>query len=157
MPGWLWWLLPTLFGVGAALTLDEFALWLDLKAVYWSAEGRRSVDAVIVASTILGIIALGGRFWVTVIREATPTGTGIILAYHLLCLVTAVLCLLKGRLVLAALALLLWPVGLWGALRLAHPRSLWARRRYDERKMARAEARDGQLRRVVERRARGGG
>jgi hypothetical protein len=157
LPDWLWWLLPTLFGIGAALTLDEFALWLDLKDVYWSAEGRRSVDAVIVAATILGIIALGARFWVTVIREATPTGTGIILAYHVLCLASAAVCVVKGRYVLAALALLLWPIGLWGALRLAHPRSLWAHRRYDPATMARAEAREGELRRAVERRARRGG
>ncbi|HYL08743.1 MAG TPA: hypothetical protein VEU76_09340, partial [Candidatus Udaeobacter sp.] len=34
------------FGVGAALTLDEFALWLNLKDVYWENAGRASVDAV---------------------------------------------------------------------------------------------------------------
>ena len=33
------------FGVGAALTLDEFALWLNLRDVYWSQEGRSSIDA----------------------------------------------------------------------------------------------------------------
>src|SRR2546421_6232369 len=33
------------FAVGAALTLDEFALWLHLNDVYWSDQGRVSVDA----------------------------------------------------------------------------------------------------------------
>jgi hypothetical protein len=51
-----------LFGVGAALTLDEFALWLHLKDVYWQKEGRRSIDAVVVAASIGGIAVLGLGF-----------------------------------------------------------------------------------------------
>src|SRR6184192_3863116 len=47
------------FGVGAGLTLDEFALWLHLEDVYWAEEGRRSVDAVIVATIIAGALILG--------------------------------------------------------------------------------------------------
>jgi hypothetical protein len=31
--------LAALYGIGAALTLDEFALWLNLRDVYWSARG----------------------------------------------------------------------------------------------------------------------
>lgn len=42
-----------LFGVGAALTIDEFALWLYLRDVYWERQGRDSVDAVIVVATLL--------------------------------------------------------------------------------------------------------
>ena len=47
-----------LFGIGAALTIDEFALWLFLKDVYWEKQGRLSVDAVIVTTVllILGLI-----------------------------------------------------------------------------------------------------
>src|SRR5258708_29579084 len=44
--------LAAVFGVGAALTLDEFALWLHLNDVYWADEGRKSVDAVIVAAGV---------------------------------------------------------------------------------------------------------
>lgn len=55
--------LALLFGVGAALTLDEFALWLHLEDVYWAKEGRRSVDAVIVTAVILGLFVLGQPFW----------------------------------------------------------------------------------------------
>src|SRR4051812_26867790 len=39
-------ILAILFGVGAGLTLDEFALFLHLEDVYWAEQGRRSVDAV---------------------------------------------------------------------------------------------------------------
>ncbi|MGI8484754.1 MAG: hypothetical protein ACR2OU_10885 [Thermomicrobiales bacterium] len=55
--------LAVLFGIGAALTLDEFALWLHLEDVYWAREGRESVDAVIIAATIVGIGVLGVQFW----------------------------------------------------------------------------------------------
>jgi hypothetical protein len=46
-------LMSILYGVGAALTLDEFALWLNLKDVYWSPEGRSSIDAVILFGALL--------------------------------------------------------------------------------------------------------
>src|ERR1700680_3936256 len=46
-------LISILYGVGAALTLDEFALWLNLKDVYWSPEGRSSIDAVILFGALL--------------------------------------------------------------------------------------------------------
>lgn len=51
------------FGIGAALTLDEFALWLHLEDVYWSREGRWSVDVVIIVAVVLGLIMLGAPFW----------------------------------------------------------------------------------------------
>ena len=66
-PWWLWWLIPTAFGVGAALVLDEFALWLHLRDVYWTEEGRRSIDAVIVATVLITMAALGAPFWGRVI------------------------------------------------------------------------------------------
>lgn len=47
----------TAFGIGAALTLDEFSLWLFLQNVYWAKQGRDSVDAIITV-TILLIISL---------------------------------------------------------------------------------------------------
>lgn len=45
-----------LFGIGAALVIDEFALWLYFKDVYWEKQGRASVDAIIYAVIILTII-----------------------------------------------------------------------------------------------------
>ena len=55
--------LAVLFGVGAALTLDEFALWLHLEDVYWAKEGRASVDAVIITAVIFGLVVTGLPFW----------------------------------------------------------------------------------------------
>src|SRR6202047_1840691 len=52
-------LMSILFGVGAALTLDEFALWLNLRDVYWSREGRASIDAVILFGALLAASAWG--------------------------------------------------------------------------------------------------
>jgi hypothetical protein len=49
--------------VGAALTLDEFALWIHLRDVYWEREGRRSIDAVIVAASLGGLVLIGSEFW----------------------------------------------------------------------------------------------
>src|SRR5436190_20755029 len=52
-------ILAVLFGIGCGLTLDEFALWLHLDDVYWTKEGRSSVDAVIVAAIIGGLVVSG--------------------------------------------------------------------------------------------------
>jgi hypothetical protein len=52
-------LLSILYGVGAALTLDEFALWLNLKDVYWSPQGRSSIDAVVLFGAFLAVSAWG--------------------------------------------------------------------------------------------------
>src|SRR5580692_6358717 len=52
-------LMSILYGVGAALTLDEFALWLNLRDVYWSPEGRTSIDAIILFGALLAVGAWG--------------------------------------------------------------------------------------------------
>ena len=52
------------YGVGAALTLDEFALWLDLEPeAYWSDTGRLSIDAVILFGSLLAVGAGGAPFF----------------------------------------------------------------------------------------------
>src|SRR4051794_6894866 len=48
-----------LFGCGAALILDEFALVLHLRDVYWSEQGRTSVDAVFLAVAVFGLLLVG--------------------------------------------------------------------------------------------------
>jgi hypothetical protein len=50
------------FGVGAALTLDEFALWLNLQDVYWAQQGRVSIDAVVIFASALMVGIWGGPF-----------------------------------------------------------------------------------------------
>lgn len=56
-------LFSILYGVGAALTLDEFALWLNLQDVYWAREGRESIDAVILFGALLAAGAWGAPLW----------------------------------------------------------------------------------------------
>ncbi|HET9309422.1 MAG TPA: hypothetical protein VFO46_25630 [Candidatus Sulfotelmatobacter sp.] len=56
-------LMSILYGVGAALTLDEFALWLNLRDVYWAREGRSSIDAVILFGALLAAGAWGAPLW----------------------------------------------------------------------------------------------
>jgi hypothetical protein len=51
-----------LFGVASALTLDEFALWLTFRDVYWEREGRLSIDAVVLFGSLLSITMWGGPF-----------------------------------------------------------------------------------------------
>ncbi len=67
--------LAVVYGVALALTLDEFALWLRLADVYWSPEGRESVEAVAVAASVLALMAVGEPFWRAVVREIWP-GSG---------------------------------------------------------------------------------
>jgi hypothetical protein len=43
-----------IYGAGLALIVDEFALLLDLKDVYWAKQGRISVDLGIGASALAG-------------------------------------------------------------------------------------------------------
>lgn len=57
------------FGVASALTLDEFALWLDLQDVYWAKQGRRSVDAAMLFGGVLSIGLWGRPVFSALIRE----------------------------------------------------------------------------------------
>ena len=52
-----------LFGIGAALVLDEFALILNFTDVYWAPQGRESIDAVVIFAAVLIVVAFGGNFW----------------------------------------------------------------------------------------------
>src|SRR6201999_3406721 len=47
------------FGVGAGLTIDEFALWYRLEDVYWAEQGRSSIDATVIAAALIGMIVIG--------------------------------------------------------------------------------------------------
>ena len=70
-------IMALMYGVGAALTLDEFALWLNLRDVYWERAGRASIDAVLLFGSLLTIGVLGGRFFHAIAREALkPLGRG---------------------------------------------------------------------------------
>jgi hypothetical protein len=131
-----------LFGVGMGLALDEFALWLDLKDVYWSEKGRKSIDAVIVAATITGMVLVGYAAWIDVATEVEDAVFAIVGAFGLLAILFALVNLAKEKFVMALFGLFVVPVGLVGAFRLGRPHSLWARLFYrSERKKERARER----------------
>ena len=54
------------FGIGMGLTMDEFALWLNLEDVYWQEKGPQSIDAVMITAALLAIALLGLQFWIDV-------------------------------------------------------------------------------------------
>jgi hypothetical protein len=64
------------FGIGAGLTLDEFALWLNLRDVYWTQEGRRSIDAVIVVAILSGMVLVGISAWIDLATAVTDAVIG---------------------------------------------------------------------------------
>jgi hypothetical protein len=67
-------LLSIAYGIGAALTLDEFALWLNLDAMaYWSRQGRESIDAVILFGSLLAITTWGAPLWRRLFRRQAIT------------------------------------------------------------------------------------
>ena|SRR5579875_2754089 len=66
---WIGQLTSMLYGVAAALTLDEFALWLNLKDVYWQRQGRESYEALALFGGILSIGIFGGPFFREILHE----------------------------------------------------------------------------------------
>jgi len=68
-------LLALSYGVGAALTLDEFALWLNLDAMaYWSRQGRESIDAIVLFGALLSIGAWGAPLFRRLAQLRTKAG-----------------------------------------------------------------------------------
>jgi hypothetical protein len=120
-------IIAVLFGIGTGLTLDEFALWLNLEDVYWSQKGRRSIDAVIVAATATGMVLVGFSAWIDV---ATTVEEGVFAAvgfFGFAAIATAFINLAKEKFGMALLSLAIPIVGAVGALRLGRPTSPWAR------------------------------
>jgi lysyl-tRNA synthetase class 2 len=147
LPQGLWLQLSALlFGAGVALTLDEFALILRLQDVYWTSEGRLSVDAVIVAVCAGTLLALGASplSSATVTSATGGSGAAVVAGIVVVDLLFAVICLLKGKLWTGFFGLFIPLVGLIGALRIARPGSPWARRRYEDnpKKLAKAQRRE---------------
>jgi lysyl-tRNA synthetase class 2 len=129
------------FGIGTGLTLDEFALWLNLKDVYWSEKGRRSIDAVIAAGSISGIVLVGFHAWLDVgtdVADGVVAGVG---ALGLIAIAVALVNAAKEKFGMALVSIIVWPLGLIGAARLARPHSLWAHFFYSDEKRERAAQR----------------
>jgi len=129
-----------LVGVGSSLVLDEFALILHLQDVYWSNEGRISVEMVSLAVGALGLVLVG----LNPFSVDASVGGNQVLATVLVLAVNVpaiVVCVDKGKFKLALFGAFIPFVALLGAVRLARPHSRWARRRYQAAKAAKAAER----------------
>jgi hypothetical protein len=140
--------LAGVFGVGVGLTLDEFALWLYLDDVYWTEEGRSSVDAVVFAAIIGGAIIVG-----FVPLDASGASIVSIVASVVITLGICAIVALKGKISSAVIGMFIPPVAWVAAIRLARPGSWWAKRRYasGSSKLDKAIARKGRHDRRVRR------
>jgi hypothetical protein len=130
------------FGVGAGLTIDEFALWVYLDDVYWAEEGRKSIDATVIAAAGMLLVLLG--FTPLTIEDGSIEAVlgSFLSAAIVFALVAA--CFLKGRALHGFVGFFVFPIAIYGACRLGKPDSAWAHRRYGERrpkKQGRSEAR----------------
>jgi hypothetical protein len=132
-------LLSVGFGIGAAFVLDEFALSVHLRDVYWTPEGRHSIEVSIIW-TLLGLLLLTGVSPFG-IHDQTEVPRLIGFAVVIVNIVFSILTCLKGKLTLGLLSIFLPPVGLVASYRLARPGSIWAQLFYGPAKLIRADRR----------------
>ncbi|WP_326669640.1 hypothetical protein [Streptomyces sp. NBC_01257] len=129
------------FGMGAGLVLDEFALILHMDDVYWTEQGRQSVEVVILTAALV-LLVLGGfsPLGVDDLSDDQQQGRlGVVLTLVVnFCFV--LIALFKGKARMAVLGTLIPFVALIGAVRLARPTSMWAKRFYRNRHRARSRA-----------------
>ena len=127
------------FGIGVGLTVDEFALWLYVEDVYWAKEGRASTDAALICFAIGGLVLAGSAPHYDDAGGAWWTIAVVVLEQ----LAWVVLITLKGKPRLALLSFFIPLLGPVCAIRLARPKSWWARRFYapGSRKLQKAVAR----------------
>jgi hypothetical protein len=145
----------TLFGIGAALVLDEYALILHLSDVYWEEDGRTSVDAVFAAVAVAGLLIMGLHplmFFLPIWEGTESLALRAVVAGGLvLTLPLAVVVVLKGKVWTGLLGMFIVVLLVIGAVRLSRPHAPWARWRYTTQpdKMRRALQRERVLRRPV--------
>jgi hypothetical protein len=132
-------LLAVGFGVGAAFVLDEFALTVHVRDVYWTPEGRHSIEVTIIWM-LLGFMLLTGVSPFG-IHDRTEIPRIIGFAIVSLSILLSFVTCLKGKLTLGLISIFVPPVGLVSAYRLARPGSVWAQLFYDEERLARARRR----------------
>ncbi|MBC2873823.1 MULTISPECIES: hypothetical protein [Streptomyces] len=131
-----------LFGMGAGLVLDEFALILHLDDVYWTEQGRKSVEIVVLTAALVALVLFG--FSPFGVNELTPEelrSRSILVSNILINFLIALFALAKGKPRIALIGAVVPLVALIGAVRLARPGSPWARRFYRNRPRARRRAR----------------
>ncbi|MFF8863426.1 MULTISPECIES: hypothetical protein [unclassified Streptomyces] len=129
------------FGMGAGLVLDEFALILHLDDVYWSTEGRKSVEVVVLTAALVLLLLAGfSPFGVNDLTQDELQDRGSAIATIAGNFVFALIALGKGKTRIAVFGAIVPLVAIVGAVRLARPGSPWARRFYGRRPRARAKA-----------------
>jgi len=69
-----------LFGVGAGFTLDEFALWIHLRDVYWAEEGPLVVRRGHRRGRAGGLIVVGGAPFICRARPRPPRSSRFLIA-----------------------------------------------------------------------------
>jgi hypothetical protein len=148
-----WSVLAIGFGIGAALTLDEFAMIFHVRDVYWSEEGRTSVDALLMGLALSGLLLVGFAPFNVNQADRTPTGLVIFMSAIAVDAVFAAITFIKKKPFIGTVSVFVPLVGLISSMRLAKPGSPWAhwfydpeggaprRRRKRERKRARSIAR----------------
>ncbi|HEV8104308.1 MAG TPA: hypothetical protein VGP69_11300 [Gaiellaceae bacterium] len=124
------------FGVGAAFVLDEFALSVHLRDVYWTPEGRHSIEVSLVW-TLLGLLLLTGLAPFG-LHDQTEVPRIVGFAVVIVAIGLSIVTCLKGKLTLGLLSIFIPPVGLFSAWRLARPGSIWAQLFYSPEQLARA-------------------
>jgi len=129
------------FGIGTGLTLDEFALWLELKDVYWEEQGRKSIDAVIVAGILAGFGVLGLTIWIDAAEAVDSAVHAVVGFFGLAGLLLAGVNFAKEKFGMGVVGLFIPVVSLIGAFRLGRAGSPWARLFYGDAKKARAAER----------------
>ncbi|MFE1858290.1 hypothetical protein [Streptomyces anandii] len=129
------------FGVGAGLVLDEFALILHLDDVYWTEAGRKSVEVVVVTAALVGLMLAGfSPFGVNDLSESELQDRGTVILSVAVNFVFSLVALSKGKGRIALFGVIVPFVALIGAVRLARPGSYWDRRFYRRRPRARSRA-----------------
>ncbi|WP_432055284.1 hypothetical protein [Streptomyces sp. bgisy022] len=129
------------FGIGAGLVLDEFALILHLDDVYWSEAGRQSVEVVVLTAALVGLL-LGGfsPFGVDDLDASEQQNRANLITTVTANFLFSLIALSKGKARIAVLGVVVPLIALVGAIRLARPGSPWAKRFYRRRHRARAKA-----------------
>jgi hypothetical protein len=148
--------IAVLFGAGTALVLDEFALILHLRDVYWTSAGRVSIDAVLIAAGVtalllVGVIPAGIDDIAAFLREPGYVTGAVALAVLAVLFALAAVTLLKGKIWTGLFGVFVPVLFIVGAVRLARPGSPWCRWRYQSspRKIARAVYREERVRQPV--------
>jgi hypothetical protein len=120
------------FGIGVGLTIDEYALWVHLEDVYWAEEGRSSVDATVIAASLMLLIVLGVS--PVVIDSSTTEALITSIVLTVIAFICVMICFAKGRILHGTVGIFVAPIAFYGAGRIGKPRSAWARYRYGERR-----------------------